>query len=102
MTISSNLNNAPGSWMVAAPQPDWNKSALTDSQRAQIAQEHNLTPAQLALAFVINKPFVASALTGQTSLVQLRDNLSARHVTLSEEILARIEAIHQRIPNPAP
>lgn len=42
MTISSNLNNAPGSWMVAAPQPDWNKSALTDSQRAQIAQEHKL------------------------------------------------------------
>ncbi len=68
----------------------------------QLAQEHNLTPAQLALAFVINKPFVASALTGQTSLVQLRDNLSALHVTLSEEILARIEAIHQRIPNPAP
>lgn len=68
----------------------------------QIAQEHNLTPAQLALAYVINKPFVASALTGQTSLVQLRDNLSARNVTLNEEILSRIEAIHQRIPNPAP
>lgn len=68
----------------------------------QLAQEHNLTPAQLALAFVINKPFVASALTGQTSLVQLRDNLSARNVTLNQEILTRIEAIHQRIPNPAP
>ena len=68
----------------------------------QIAQEHNLTPAQLALAYVINKPFVASALTGQTSLAQLRDNLSALEVTLDAQTLAQIEAIHQRIPNPAP
>ena len=67
-----------------------------------IAREHDLTPAQLALAYVINKPFVASALTGQTSLVQLRDNLSAINVSLSPEILARIEAVHQRVPNPAP
>lgn len=68
----------------------------------QLAKEFDLTPAQLALASVINKPFVASALTGQTSLAQLRDNLSAINVTLSPEILARIETIHQRIPNPAP
>ena len=68
----------------------------------QIAREHDLTPAQLALAYVINKPFVASALTGQTSLAQLRDNLSSLEVTLDAETLAQIEAIHQRIPNPAP
>ena len=68
----------------------------------QIAREHNLSPAQLALAYVINKPFVASALTGQTSLAQLRENLGALHITLDQEILARIEAVHQRTPNPAP
>ena len=61
-----------------------------------------MSPAQLALAYVINKPFVASALTGQTSLAQLRENLGALHITLDQEILARIEAVHQRTPNPAP
>jgi aryl-alcohol dehydrogenase-like predicted oxidoreductase len=56
----------------------------------------------LALAFIIDKPFVTSALTGQTSLAQLRDNLGALGVSLSDEIKAQIQAIHQRIPNPAP
>lgn len=68
----------------------------------QIAQEHGLTPAQLALAYVIDKPFVASALTGQTTLAQLRDNLSALDVTLTDELRGLVQAIHQRIPNPAP
>jgi len=68
----------------------------------EVAQQHNISPAQLALAYVISKPFVASALTGQTSLAQLRDNLGALDVALSEEIQAQVAAIHQRIPNPAP
>ena len=68
----------------------------------EIARQHNLSPAQLALAYVINKPFVASALTGQTSLAQLRENLGALHLTLDPDILAQIEAVHQRTPNPAP
>ncbi|MFY1662776.1 NADP(H)-dependent aldo-keto reductase [Pseudomonas sp. Pseu.R1] len=67
-----------------------------------IAQQHGLTPAQLALAFLIEKPFVASALTGQTTLAQLRDNLSALDVSLNDEIRAQVQAVHQRVPNPAP
>jgi aryl-alcohol dehydrogenase-like predicted oxidoreductase len=68
----------------------------------EIARQHNISPAQLALAYVISKPFVASALTGQTSLAQLRDNLGALDITLSDEVQAQVQAIHQRIPNPAP
>ncbi|WP_313431121.1 NADP(H)-dependent aldo-keto reductase [Pseudomonas sp.] len=68
----------------------------------QIAQAHGLTPAQLALAFVIRQPFVASAITGQTTLLQLEENLSALDVHLSDELLAAIQAVHRRTPNPAP
>jgi aryl-alcohol dehydrogenase-like predicted oxidoreductase len=32
----------------------------------------------------------------------LRDNLGALDVSLSDEIKAQVQAIHQRIPNPAP
>ncbi|KJK18975.1 NADP(H)-dependent aldo-keto reductase [Pseudomonas sp. 2(2015)] len=67
-----------------------------------LAQELSISPAQLALAYVINKPFVSSALTGQTSLAQLTDNLGALQVKLGSEALARIEQIHRQIPNPAP
>lgn len=67
-----------------------------------IARQHGLTPAQLALAYLIDKPFVTSALTGQTTLAQLRDNLSALNVELSEDIKAQVQAVHQRVPNPAP
>lgn len=61
-----------------------------------------MSPAQLALAYVLGKPFVSSALTGQTSLTQLRENLGALALRLDAQALARIEQIHAAIPNPAP
>ncbi|WP_028696108.1 NADP(H)-dependent aldo-keto reductase [Pseudomonas cremoricolorata] len=68
----------------------------------QIASAHGLTPAQLALAFVIRQPFVASAITGQTSLAQLQENLGALEVQLSDEVLNALAAVHRRLPNPSP
>lgn len=67
-----------------------------------LAHQHGYSPAQLALAFVTSRPFVTSALTGQTTLVQLNENLGSLDVELSEELLAEINAIHARTPNPAP
>lgn len=67
-----------------------------------LARELDVSPAQLALAAVIGKPFVSSALTGQTSLAQLRENIGALELQLSSETLARIEQIHAHTPNPAP
>ncbi|MCF2969674.1 NADP(H)-dependent aldo-keto reductase [Synechococcus sp. Nb3U1] len=67
-----------------------------------IAQKYGLTPAQLALAFVRSRWFVASTIIGATSLAQLKENLSCLQVELSAEMLAEIEAVHQRYPNPAP
>lgn len=67
-----------------------------------IAQKYGLTPAQLALAFVRSRWFVASTIIGATSLAQLKEDLSCLQVELSAEMLAEIEAVHQRYPNPAP
>ncbi|CAD5108399.1 NADP(H)-dependent aldo-keto reductase [Zestomonas carbonaria] len=68
----------------------------------EVARRHDLSPAQLALAFVASRPFVASALSGATSLEQLRENLASVDLELGEEVLADIEAVHARLPNPAP
>lgn len=69
---------------------------------AAIAQRHNLTPVQMALAFVRSRWFVASTIIGATSLEQLKENLSSLAVELDDEILGEIETVHQQYPNPAP
>jgi aryl-alcohol dehydrogenase-like predicted oxidoreductase len=69
---------------------------------AQLAREHGLSPAQMALAYVNSRPFLTSTIIGATSLAQLRENLASIQVTLDQELLAGIEAIHQRQPNPCP
>ena len=71
------------------------------AEYAQLAEAHGLTPASLALAWVKQQPGVASTLVGATSLTQLAENLAAFELTLSDELLAGIEAIHRRYPNPA-
>ena len=68
----------------------------------KLAREHDLDPAEMALAFVTSRPFVTSNIIGATALQQLESNLSSIELRLSEEVLEGIEAIHQRQPNPCP
>jgi aryl-alcohol dehydrogenase-like predicted oxidoreductase len=72
------------------------------SRYVALAHEHGLDPAQMALAFVTQQPFVTSNIIGATSLEQLESNLGSYELKLSEEVLAGIEAIHKDQPNPAP
>src|ERR1700761_3580074 len=67
-----------------------------------LARRPGLSPAQFALAFVNSRPFVTSNLIGATSLEQLKENIASVDVKLSPEVLAEIDALHERQPNPAP
>jgi aryl-alcohol dehydrogenase-like predicted oxidoreductase len=67
-----------------------------------IAQQHGLSLAQMALAFVRQRPFVTSTIIGATTLGQLKENIDSIDVLLSEEIRSEIEAVHALFPNPAP
>lgn len=78
------------------------QSVAACSRYVALAREHGLDPAQMALAFVTAQPFVTSNIIGATSLEQLDSNLASAELTLSEEVLAGIEAIHKDQPNPAP
>ena len=69
---------------------------------AQIAEKHNLSLAQLSLAFVTDRPFVTSNIIGASTMSQLKENIASATVTLSNEILEEIDAVHNRIPNSAP
>jgi aryl-alcohol dehydrogenase-like predicted oxidoreductase len=66
----------------------------------QLAEQHHLSPAQMALAFVRRRAFVTSTIIGATTLLQLRENLAEG--VLSNEVLQAIEVIHLRYTNPAP
>ncbi len=78
------------------------QSQATCSRYVELAREHGLDPAQMALAFVTRQPFVTSNIIGATSLEQLESNLGSLSLELSDELLEAIEAIHRAQPNPAP
>ncbi|SDL66945.1 NADP(H)-dependent aldo-keto reductase [Kriegella aquimaris] len=68
----------------------------------KLAQENNMSMAQMALAFVNSRPFLTSNIIGATSMRQLEENIASIDITLNEEVLKGIEEIHNMIPNPAP
>lgn len=66
----------------------------------ELARSHGLDPCQMALAFVNSRPFVASTLIGATSMAQLKSNIDAIDLTLSEDVLAGIDRIRRQFPMP--
>jgi aryl-alcohol dehydrogenase-like predicted oxidoreductase len=72
------------------------------AQYVALARQHGLDPAQMALAYVNSRRFLTSNIIGATTLEQLRSNIDSAQVQLSDEVLAGIEAIHRKQPNPAP
>ena len=79
------------------PESEW-----ATEQYAQLAEQHGLSLTQLSLAFIKQQFFVTSTIIGATNLDQLKENINAFDVNLSEEVLKGIEAIHKQQPNPAP
>jgi aryl-alcohol dehydrogenase-like predicted oxidoreductase len=71
-------------------------------QYMKIAEDAGLTPTQLALAFVNDRPFMCSNIIGATTMDQLKENIASIDVVLSKDVLAEIEKVHLAIPNPAP
>jgi len=67
-----------------------------------LAQRSGLSPTHLALAFVNSRPFTTSNLIGATTMAQLKENIDSVDVVLDGHVLTEIEAIHTRLPNPAP
>ena len=78
-----------------------NVSAAT-AEYVAIAKKYDLTPTQLAIAFVRSRWFVASTIIGATTMEQLTENIDSVDVRLSAEILTEIETVHSRYFNPAP
>ena len=80
----------------------YNKSLARQAvaEYVAVAEKHGLTPTQLALAWCAGRWNVASTIIGATSMDQLKENLGAFSVDLSEECVQDIEKVYNRFRDP--
>ncbi len=82
-----------------AAKLEWVKNGITEEKIAQvrqlseIASELGIKVSQLALAWILRQPNVASALVGASRPEQITENAQASGIALSAEVLERIEGI---------
>jgi aryl-alcohol dehydrogenase-like predicted oxidoreductase len=60
---------------------------------SQLADEAGITLIELALAFVLNHPAVTAAIIGPRTIEHLKSQLTAAEVTLSRDLLDRIDTV---------
>lgn len=68
----------------------------------ELAKSNGLSPAQMSLAYVNQRPFLTSNIIGATTMEQLKENIGSASIILSNDILNEIERIHKDNPNPSP
>jgi aryl-alcohol dehydrogenase-like predicted oxidoreductase len=57
---------------------------------------------QLAQSFVNSRPFVTSNIIGATTMDQLKENVESINIEFTDEMMERVNEIHNNNPNPSP
>jgi aryl-alcohol dehydrogenase-like predicted oxidoreductase len=71
-----------------------NEKTLTAVQQLRsVAEQNGYTLAQLALAWVLRKPIISAAIIGASRPQQVEENAKASEMTLSDDVLQRIDEI---------
>lgn len=99
-------NGIPEGSRAALPEMGWIRNEITPEriailrQFSGLAQEMELTPAQLSIAWVLRRKEVGSVITGATRPEQLDENIAAGEAVsrLSDDLLERIEQIAGNLP----
>ncbi len=68
----------------------------------KLAKDFNLTMVQLAQSFVNSRPFVTSNIIGATTIEQLKENIDSVNIDFTDEMMERVDKIHNENPNPSP
>jgi voltage-dependent potassium channel beta subunit len=82
-----------------AANEDFRERLITDANVAKVralggvADDLGITRAQLALAWVLRQPGIASVITGATSVAQVQENVKAGDVVLDDAAIARIDEV---------
>ncbi len=74
----------------------------TDFEVAERAEEvaghHGVSPAQIALAWMLDKPWITSPIIGASKMYQLDEAIGALDIELSEEDVGYLEEPYQPHP----
>jgi len=66
----------------------------------KVAAKHGLDVCQMALKFVDKQNFVTSTIIGATTMEQLKSNIDAFDIELSDEVMADINEVYRQFPIP--
>jgi aryl-alcohol dehydrogenase-like predicted oxidoreductase len=80
---------------------EWDEPPVYDEDKlydtvdvlVEIAEGHGVSPARVALAWLLARPGITSVIVGARTDEQLADNLAAAELTLSPEEMSRLEAV---------
>lgn len=91
------LTHFPASW-----SPRYLRPLVVEATKRymQVAKEHDMTVTQLALAWCYTRWFIASTIIGATSIDQLAYDIDAYSITISDDIVKQVNAIHTEFMNP--
>ena len=77
---------------------DTERNWATLAEVERIAEEAGATPSQVALAWLLSKPYVSSVIIGVRTMEQLDDNLGAAGLRLADEDVAALDAVSSPPP----
>lgn len=83
--------------------PQFSKEAIEQNKKLialieRIAKEHNATPAQISLAWMINKKPYIVPIPGSRHLNRIEDNIAAADIKMSQEEVVEIDNTLDKIP----
>jgi aryl-alcohol dehydrogenase-like predicted oxidoreductase len=95
-TIRSRSDLQPGDWRLENPR--FSTEAIARNSRladlvAEIAEEIEATPAQVALAWLLSRSIPLAAIPGTRRIERLEENWAAQDTTLRRDQLDRLEAL---------
>jgi aryl-alcohol dehydrogenase-like predicted oxidoreductase len=93
----SKRRKEPGTKWGEPPIHDENKLYDIIEAVVAIAEGRKVSPAQIAIAYLLGRPAVTSVIIGARTEEQLIDNLAAANVALTAEERARLDAVSQPI-----
>ncbi len=64
----------------------------------EIGQNHGGSPAQVAIAWILTKPFISSVIIGANKMAQLEDNLGAAELNLSPHEVEKLDSLTAEQP----
>jgi aryl-alcohol dehydrogenase (NADP+) len=65
---------------------------------SEIAKEHKVSASQIALAWVLHKPYVTAPIIGSSKMQHFDEAIAALDLKLSEEEIKRLEELYQPHP----